>query len=33
MYNQPDFCWKLYNTLIILNLIDIYRGFHLFIHD
>ena len=21
------FCWKLYNTLIILNLIDIYKGF------
>ena len=26
-------CWKLYDTLIILNLIDIYKGFRLFIHN
>ena len=27
------YCWKLYNKLIILNLIDIYMGFCLFIHN
>ena len=26
-------CRKLYDTLIILNLIDIYKGFRLFIHN
>ena len=26
-------CWKLYDTLIILNSIDIYEGFRLFIHN
>ena len=26
-------CWKLYDKLIILNLIDIYSGLRLFIHD
>ena len=26
-------CRKLYVTLIILNLIDIYKGFRLFIHN
>ena len=26
-------CWKLYDTLIFLNLIDIYKGFGLFIHN
>ena len=26
-------CWKLYDTLIILNLIDIYKGFRLFIDN
>ena len=25
-------CWKLYDTLIILSLIDIYKRFRLFIH-
>ena len=30
---KTRYCWKLYNKLIILNLIDIYKGFCLFIHN